>query len=202
MKAIPDCHKPLLLVVLLVLCLFFAAPNVAFGLPPANETACLAAGGTWAPTAGGNFRCELPSQPPSPGPDGGPPPPPPLPVELSVTLQSPETAKAGQDVARMVTLRVTNSGERPAPRGFRIQLGLYGQDPPSLKYQVKSITSIYQVNAGQTVTYSNLGTVGIPIGARTGEYNFCAKLENNTMDCHHIHIDGSGRVQSSGPARE
>jgi hypothetical protein len=126
----------------------------------------------------------------------------PLPAKLSITLQSPETANAGQDVARVVTLKVTNSGERPAPRGFQIQLGLYGQDPPILRYQVKNVTSLYQVNAGQTVTCNNLGHVVIPIRATTGEYNFCAKLENNTMDCRHIHVVGSGRVQPREPTHQ
>jgi hypothetical protein len=186
---------------LCAVCIVLISPPVWATEPSYGD--CLQQGGT--PEFDGTGRyvhCRSGVGPrPNPQPHDPPHPrTPPSGPALSVRLQTPETANVGQDVARMITLGIRNSGGRPAPAGFRIQLGLYGQDPPILRYQVKTITSAYHVDAGATVTYRapDLGRVVIPIGAMAGDYNFCAKLENTDVDCHHIRVvhKGPGQDQS------
>jgi hypothetical protein len=164
---------------------------------PQNQQECDRAGGQWTKNQlTGEFRCELP--PGEPGSSGGLNPNSNAPADLSVALTwdgaRPDKHNAihvalSGDIGSRLGLEFTNEGDRTAPSGFHVAIGLFGQDPPVLKFRLRTIMNTPRVNVGQTVQDRNVRPMSIAPPVTAGIYNLCATLANGKRDCFPLQVD-------------
>lgn len=173
------------------LAFLLAIPSGSFGRPPEprNEQECRAAGGKWQVMSHitGEYGCYFAGRPAEdPGRPGGPVPAPPnfpdLPdLAVGLVVRS-GSIFPGSDIGPALQLKVTNVGDRVAPRSFIVDLTLAGiPDVPRSSVFLKEIVSPYGLAPGETRVYPVFGAV-IPFNERPGVASVCATVDpRNTI---------------------
>jgi len=96
----------------------------------------------------------------------------------------------GSNIGKALSLELKNSGTQTVAAGYKVSIGLYGQDPPILRYQLAEVSNTPAVPPGPNpVLDQNLGTVRIAPSIPRGTYNLCAAISTTQIDCFPVTLE-------------